>query len=87
VAKKKAKKRSRIKTFVIYLFVPIGTWIAAFLIWFYWYGLTGSGSQSKEHAPSPSKVIQREPTPGRRPQENLNEEDRKRLDDILKRRG
>jgi hypothetical protein len=87
VARKKSKKRSWAKTLLIYLCIPIGTWFIAFLLWFYWHDLTGTTAHDKERATPASKVNRGESRPAKRQQENIFDEDRKRLDDILKRRG
>jgi hypothetical protein len=87
VARKKSKKRSWAKTLLIYLCIPIGTWFVAFLIWFYWPDFTGTVAHDKERATPAGKVNRGASTPAKRPQENIFDEDRKKLDDILKRRG
>jgi hypothetical protein len=90
VATRKRKKRSWLKTLLIYISIPIGIWLAALLIWFYWHDLTGLVSNDKAPRGTPSKVrrVERdEASPTKRPQEKILEEDRQKLEEVLKRRS
>ena len=90
VATKKRKKRSWLKTVFIYISIPIGIWLAALLIWFYWYDLTALVGNDKAPRGTTSKVkrLDRdEPPPAKGPQEKILDEDRQKLEEILKRRS
>jgi hypothetical protein len=93
MAQKKRLKRSWLKALLLYIFFPLIVWGLAFAIWFYWYDLTRlfNGAAAKAKAPAKAshkleKSAQADAPPAKRPQENILEEDRKSLDDILKRR-
>lgn len=78
---------------MFYIFFPLFIWFVAFLIWFYWYDLTrlfsGKTQKSKAAVKASRKLDKSEQAdapPAKRPQEKILEEDRKSLEDILKRR-
>ena len=78
---------------MFYVFFPLFIWLGAFLIWFYWYDLTRlfgrEAQKSKAAAKTSRKLDMSEKTdalPAKPPQEKILEEDRKKLEDILKRR-
>jgi hypothetical protein len=66
--------------------VPLITWFVAFLIWFYWYDLTGTAERRTDRARPVAKATPSESAPAKAPKERILEEDRKKLEDILKRR-
>jgi cytoskeletal protein RodZ len=83
VAKKRRRKRSRLKTLLFFVLAPFVVWVLAFLIWFYWYNIFGRGDKS-----SPAKAtkeVERPTKPSdKSTQERIGEEDRRKLDEILK---
>jgi len=83
VAKKKRRKRSRLKALLLFLLAPFVVWALAFLIWFYWYNLFG---QANETPPAKAgKEIERSTqSSNRSTQERIGEEDRRKLEEILK---
>ena len=61
---------------------PLIIWALAFLIWFYWYDITG---RDKTPAAKASKEFERPTKPSdKSAQERIGEEDRRKLEDILK---
>jgi len=93
MAQKKRKKRGWFRRLLFYIFLPIFIWFVAFLVWFYWYELTrlfsGGANRSKPAAKTSrqlDKSEKAESSPTNRPREKILEEDRKSLEDILKRR-
>jgi len=93
MAQKRRKKRSWLRSLLFYIFFPLFIWFVAFLVWFYWYDLTrllsGGSDNSKAAAKTSRKLDKSEKAdapPANRPQEKILEEDRKSLEDILKRR-
>ena len=93
MAQKRRKKRSWLRGWLFYIFFPIFIWFFAFLIWFYWSDLTrliGSGADKSKPAAKTSRQLDKsekaDPGPANRSREKISEEDRKSLDDILKRR-
>jgi hypothetical protein len=67
--------------------VPVITWLAAFLIWFYWNDLTGIAEKRTDRSRPISKANPPESAPAKQPSERILDEDRKKLEDILKQRG
>jgi hypothetical protein len=71
------KKRSRFRFFLLSLFFIFVLWAATFLVWLFWKEIQSlsvlSGKKTAEPARKPS-------------QEKISEEERKKLDEILKRR-
>lgn len=90
--KKKQPKRTWLRMFLIFLVVPLGVWFVAFLLWFNWYDLKNwlapdPVPDGRTRAVRPSeKVDNREIAPGQ-PRERLFDDDRKKLEEILKRRS
>jgi len=94
VAARKRKKKSWIKRLVFYVCFPLVVWFAAFLVWFYWNDLAGVFTKDRYKSRTVPKAIprpdQREKSdtiPPKRSQEKILEEDRQKLEDILKRRS
>ena len=93
MARKKQRKKSWLRTLLLFLLVPLAVWAIAFLIWFYWYDLSNlfSREEPEETNSRPSRQIEkdarRESAPAPPPQEKIFEEDRKKLEDLLKRRN
>jgi HAMP domain-containing protein len=67
--------------------VPLIAWFSAFLIWFYWYDLTGAPQKTTDLSRPVAKANPSDSPPAKAPKERILEEDRKKLEDILKRRG
>jgi hypothetical protein len=86
VAKKKKRKIGWLRKLLFFIFTPLLIWFLAFLIWFYWNDITGlsrrhnktPGTRAEKPFDRPSK--QSEKTN----QERIGEEDRRKLEDILK---
>jgi hypothetical protein len=93
MAQKKRPKRSWLKALLFYIFFPLIVWGLAFAIWLYWYDLTrlfsGEAQKSKAAVKASRRLDKSEKAdapPANRPQEKILDEDRKSLEDILKRR-
>jgi hypothetical protein len=67
--------------------VPLLCWAVAFLIWFYWYDLTGTAEKRVERTRPVVKAKPSDSTPAKAPSERIFDEERKTLDDIVKRGG
>jgi hypothetical protein len=89
VAAKKHKKKSWAKRLAFYLCFPLLVWIAALLIWFYWnniWDLFGRGREPLRGTPRAAQGEKSARTPANKSQEKILDEDRRRLEDILKRK-
>jgi hypothetical protein len=91
MAQRRRPKRSWVKNLLFYVFVPLIVWSVAFVIWFYWYDLRDLFTQAKEPTARPKitrqldKGDKTERLPAKRPQEKIFDDERKKLDDIIKR--
>ncbi len=89
-AKKKAKKKSWLKTALIYIFVPLTIWFVAFILWLYWDSVAGLFSKGKAPERAPARASRAkeksEKPPTKPPPEKILDDDRKQLDEILKRK-
>jgi hypothetical protein len=83
VAKKKRRKRSRLKALLFFILAPFVVWALAFLIWFYWYNLFGRGDKTPS-AKADKEVERSIKPPDKSTQERIGEEDRRKLEEILK---
>jgi hypothetical protein len=90
MAQRRRRQRSWVKRLLVYLCVPLSVWLVAFLIWFYWYDIR---AVYKERGPKdrpkaarlPDKGEQVERGPVKRPPEKIFDDERRKLDDIIKR--
>jgi hypothetical protein len=92
MAQKRNKKKSRVKSLLFFILTPLIVWLLAFLMWFYWDPITRllskGGDQSKTR-PKATRAIdksERANTPAeKRRQEQILDEERKQLDEMLRR--
>ena len=83
--KKRKKKTSWVKIVLFVILTPLIVWTLAFVIWLYWKDLAGpSDRDDKAPASKANRPIDR-PTkrPGKVSQEGINEEDRRKLEELL----
>jgi hypothetical protein len=91
MAQRQRPKGSPLKKLLVYIFVPLVVWLIAFLIWFYWYNLRDLFTKAQKPTPQPKVTRQldrsdkAERPPAKRPQEKIFDDERKQLDDIIKR--
>jgi len=90
--KKRAKKKSWLKTALLYTFVPLTVWFFAFIAWLYWDDIARIFSRDArpEHGAAGAsryrEKADKEPVPAKLPQERILDDDRERLEEILKQR-
>ena len=94
MARKKQPKKSRLRKIILFLVTPFVVWFLAFLLWFYWHDLRRWFADEEEprrqpvpKAVRPSVKEEQRERPAPQPQEKISEEDRRKLEDILKRRN
>ena len=85
MAKKKKRKIGWLKTLLFFILTPFIVWFLAFVIWFYWNDITGLFNRH-EKIPSTkaNKPMDGSTKPDQTSQERIREEDRRKLEDILK---
>jgi cytoskeletal protein RodZ len=89
VAQKKQKKRSWLRSLLLFIFTPIIIWIIAFLIWFFWRDIAKLFDKRgpAKTPPGVSRGTEKsQPRRDNKSQEKIPEEDRRKLDEILKNR-
>ncbi|HXV81645.1 MAG TPA: hypothetical protein VEG60_17330 [Candidatus Binatia bacterium] len=83
MATKRKRKTSWVKALLFFILTPFVVWALAFLIWFYWYEITGGPGNIP-----PAKVSKEIERPikssDKTAQERIGEEDRRKLEEILK---
>jgi hypothetical protein len=93
MAQGQRRNRSRLKKVLVYIFVPLGVWLIAFVIWFYWYDFRGLSVSDKEpkNRPKATREVDKgekaERGAVKRPPEKIFDEERKKLEDIIKRQS
>jgi hypothetical protein len=92
VAKRKRRKKSRIRTVLLFLLTPLVVWAVAFVIWLYWDDIVRNLTPGKDTSKPVAKRARKSETnqsPDRnddkRPKEKILDEDRKTLDEIIRR--
>jgi len=89
VAQKRSKKTSWLRTFLLFIFTPIIIWFLAFVIWFFWRDITKLFDKkgTAKTPPAVSRGTEKsQPRRKNESQEKIPDEDRKKLDEILKNR-
>ena len=88
MAKRKRKKRGWLRTLIFFILFPLIVWLIAFLLWFYWRDLSTLWNKKSAPVEMPAKSRERDETrPAKHPPEKILDEDRKKLEEILKRRS
>ncbi len=90
MAKKRRSSRRWLRALVLFVAVPVGVWILAFLIWFFWYDIGNfagrPASQPKAAPKAPRKSDEFKPQTRKPAREDIPNEDRKRLEEIIDKR-
>ena len=84
------RKKNKLRSLLLFIVTPVFIWLLAFVVWLYWNAITSLLRQgeisSKASPPGVRQVDTGEPA-GKRPKEQISDEDRKKLDEILKKQG
>ena len=90
VAKKRRRKRGWLRTLLFFVFVPLIVWFFAFVTWLYWYDIQGFIGREEARQKTPAEAARKtdriESPTDRRSQERISDEDRRKLEEILKER-
>ena len=89
MARKTRRKHRWLRSLVLFVTVPILVWVLAFLAWFFWRDITRLFDK-KGATKTPPRVLRgtekTQPRRENKSQEKIPEEDRRKLDEILKNR-
>jgi 4-amino-4-deoxy-L-arabinose transferase-like glycosyltransferase len=92
VAKRKRRKRSRARIILLFVLTPLIVWALAFLVWLYWNDIAKNLTPARDSSNPAAKAVpklEKDDTRGRsdetRPKEKILDEDRKKLDEIIRR--
>ena len=92
VAKRKRKKSNRLKTILLFVLAPLIVWALALLVWLYWNEIAKNLTPARDYPKPAAKAVpqlEKNDTRGRsdetRPKEKILDEDRKKLDEIIRR--
>lgn len=93
MARKKSPKRHWLRILVLLIATPLIVWAVAFLVWLYWYDLKGllADEPQRREVPKAARTLPKDGSSSRpgseAPQERITDEDRRKLEDILKQRN
>ena len=98
MARRKQPKKRWLRRLVFFIGFPVIVWFAAFFLWFYWYDLSRwfADDTPRRQTPKAARVrengerlegVAADRPKSERPQEKIFEDDRQKLEDILKRRN
>ena len=86
MAKKRKRKKTWLKTLLFVLLTPFVVWALAFVLWIYWYDITGRSDNTSPARASKEAVPPAKPA-DKPAHEKIGEQDRKKLEEILKRKN
>jgi hypothetical protein len=89
VAQKRRRKKQRwFRLVLLFILTPLLVWCLAFLLWLYADDIIGLFTRNSKSAAPPPKAVQKspraEPSPKNKSDEKILDEDRKKLDEIIK---
>jgi len=82
---RKRKKPSWLRRILLFMFIPLVVWFVAFLLWFFWQDMKKLFTK-EDQGGRPASESGRKVTPSsqKAPSEKILDEDRKKLEDIIK---
>jgi flagellar basal body-associated protein FliL len=83
MAQKRKTKKNKLRTLLLFVLTPLVVWLLAFVIWFYWNSITPLFRQAENPAKASPKPVRRD-APEKAAKERISDEERKKLDEILK---
>jgi hypothetical protein len=87
VTKQRRRKRSGLRTLLLFVLTPLVVWLLAFLLWFYWDDGKLFRKDAARIPPAPKVIRKAEPSAKKPPEEKILDDDRRKLDEILKKKG
>jgi hypothetical protein len=86
VAKKRRRKRGWLKSLLLFVFTPLVIWFFAFVVWLNWDAIVKLISRETEKTRPPAGAVRKADKGDSPSNEKILDDDRKRLDEILKKR-
>jgi hypothetical protein len=89
MARKPKKKKHKLKSFLLFIVTPVIIWLLAFVVWLYWNSiipLFRQGKTASSVRPKAARNDQRESNQ-KRVKERISDEERQKLDEILKKQA
>jgi hypothetical protein len=88
VAKKTTSKRSWLRTLFLFVLTPLVIWLLAFVLWLYWKDVSQLSRKDSAPIQPASKGAGKAEQPAKNSsKERILEDDRRKLDEILKKQG
>lgn len=88
---RKIRKRSAVKTILLFVLAPLIIWALAFLVWLYWNEIAKSLAPGEDHLEPAAKTLRsldkdesRSRSNDTRAKEKILDADRKKLDEIIR---
>src|SRR5687767_6094519 len=88
---RKIRKRSAVKTILLFVLAPLIIWALAFLVWLYWNEIAKSLAPGEDHPEPTAKTLRsldkdesRSRSNDTRAKEKILDADRKKLDEIIR---
>jgi len=88
---RKIRKRSAVKTILLFVLAPLIIWALAFLVWLYWNEIAKSLAPGEDHPEPTAKTVRsldkdesRSRSNDTRAKEKILDADRKKLDEIIR---
>jgi hypothetical protein len=87
MARKRKRKKTRFKSLLLFIITPVFIWLLAFVVWLYWNPIASlfrQGEISSKALPQAARKIDAGEPAGKGVKERISDEDRKKLNEILK---
>jgi predicted Holliday junction resolvase-like endonuclease len=86
MAQKRKTKKNRFRKLLFFILIPLVVWLLAFVVWLYWNSIISLFRQGKTASSVRPKAAQRESNE-KRVKERISDEERQKLDEILKKQA
>ena len=90
MARNRKRKKNRLQRLLLFIITPVFVWLFAFVVWLYWNSIAAlfrPGEIRSKARPQTVRKIDPGETAGKSVKERISDEDRKKLDEILKKQS
>jgi hypothetical protein len=90
MARQRKRKKNRLKSLLLFIVTPVFVWLLAFVVWFYWNSITllfRQGELPPKARPKAARKIDQSDPADKGVKERISDEERKKLDEILKKQA